>query len=323
MTDTTIAAGMTAREDLGGREIALAGETQSAALAAAETAAVQARYLVAMKRPRDMDDVRQKLLKECSRPAFASVAIYHKPVGKGITGPSIRLAEAALRALGNAQPKVTTTFDDTTRRILRVEVTDLENNLTFSKDVTIDKTVERSSVKPGQTVLSQRINSIGRATYTVQATDDDLLNKENALVSKALRTLALRILPGDLLDEAMAKVRETLEAGARKDPDGARKAIADAFAEVGVTVAALRELLGHDLGTCSPAEVADLRSIYSAIRDGEATWADTLESRRRAKDEPREEAPPSATAPAAKGKSVAEMKAEAAAKSKAEKDGAS
>lgn len=40
------------------------------------------------------------------------------------------------------------------------------------------------------------------------------------------------------------------------------------------------EYLGHEIGTSSPAEIDELRRIYTAIRDGEASWSTVLESKR-------------------------------------------
>ena len=68
--------------------------SENAALAmAAQQKAVEARYKMALARPRDLDAVRQNMLKDARRPSFASVAIYHKPIGKGVEGPSIRLSK--------------------------------------------------------------------------------------------------------------------------------------------------------------------------------------------------------------------------------------
>src|SRR5581483_11459353 len=44
-------------------------ETAAQVLAEQAKAAVQARYIMAMKNPRDWDVVRQRLLKECERPS--------------------------------------------------------------------------------------------------------------------------------------------------------------------------------------------------------------------------------------------------------------
>jgi hypothetical protein len=274
---TPAAAGALVKQEFGATEMELRAETASTAAAAQAQAAVQARYIMALRRPRDLDEVRIRLLKECSRPGFAEVARYHKPVGKGVEGPSIRFAEAALRCMTNMLPETSTIYDDQRKRIIRVSVTDLEANVTYTKDIVIEKTVERSSVKQGQEVLRERMNSYGKKTYLVEATEDDLLNKEAALGSKALRGLSLRHLPGDIMDECMVKVISTLENKAAKDPDAERKKLVDAFDSIGVPVADLKTYLGHDLATCSPHELVSLRAVYAAIRDGEATWREALE----------------------------------------------
>lgn len=280
-------------------------ESAATAVAAQATAAVNARYIMALKKPRSMDDVRVRLLKECRRPGFARSARYRKPIGRGVEGPSIRFAEAALRLLGNVYPETMTVYDDAEKRIVRQSVTDLETNITYSKDVVIEKTVERRQLKEGQSFIRSRLNSQGAVTYLVPATEDDLLNKENALVSKALRTNALRLLPGDILDECMAACIATARDGAAKDPDGERKRVADAFAAQGVNPSDIAAYLGHDLGTTSPAELVDLRAVYEAIKNGEATWKAVIEARESGEDD---------GAPKARAASVSERLKAAASK---------
>lgn len=251
----------------------------STMLAAQAKAAVEARFIMALNRPRNWDDVRINLLAECRRPAFAQnkSAYYIKPIGKGVEGLGIRFAEVALRCMSNVLVETTTLHDDSLTRMLNVSVTDLEANETFNKTITVTKTVERSKPLDDGTFLSMRKNSKGEKTYTVPATDDDLLNKEGALVSKAVRVLALRIIPGDLQDECEAIIKAVRANTASKDPAGERKKIADGFAEINVMPSDLSEYLGHDFGGCSPAELVKLRGLYGAIRDGETTWAAIIE----------------------------------------------
>lgn len=313
-------AGTTLREGMNGRELSVAAETSASAAAAQAAATVQARYAVAWKRPRDMDQVRVALLKECARPGFAHVARYHKPVGAGIVGPSIRFAEAAARHMGNLLPEIATIYDDERKRIVRVSVADLETNVTYAREIAVDKTVERSVIKPDMVVLSQRQNSLGKTTYLVTATEDQLLTKQMALESKTLRTLLLRLIPGDLLEEAMAKVVETLEAGVTANPDDAKKKIADAFAGIGVQPVDLKAYLGHDLAQCSPAEIVHLRSVYAAIKDGEGTWAEAVESKARGGSVEKGEAKTTEVLPKNKPLTAEEMKAVARAKSDAAKE---
>jgi hypothetical protein len=272
-----------ARESFGERSITTTGETHTSALVAAAQAAVQARYVVAMQRPRNWDDVRVRLLKECERPGFAEVARYNKPIGQGVKGPSIRFAEACFRYAGNLDAAITTTFEDRHKRILHVNVVDFESNASHGADITIEKTVERRD-KADRIPVAERKNSKGETVYIVEATEDELLNKVNALVSKAVRTLVLRLIPGDIVDEAQRACQTTLSNRAAKDPGTEKKRVCDAFAEIGVFPADLALFLGHSLDAVQPAELVELREIYATVRDGEASWKAVLEARRGPKE---------------------------------------
>lgn len=254
-------------------------ETAGTAVAAQAKALVEARYTVALRFPRNEDEVRQKLLKECLRPSFAAVAIYRKPIGQGIEGPSIRFAEAAIRMMKNITVDTATMYDDREKRIVRVSVTDLEANVPYSQDVTIEKTVERRSVKATDTVIRSRLNSQGQTVHIIEATEDDILNKQNALISKAIRTQGLRLVPGDLIDEALYTVRQTMKNKDAQDPDQAKRNLFDAFAQLGVGAGELAKWLGHKGESLTPKELQDLRGIYAAIRDSETTWREVMDEK--------------------------------------------
>jgi len=265
------------RQEFSGTSIQKQSDTAATAMAARSKAMIEARCIMAIQRPRNWDTVRTKLLDECKRPGFAQAARYKKPIGKGVEGPSIRFAEAAIRYMTNIAIETTVTYDDDKKLILRVSATDLESNVPFEQDVVIAKTVERKKLARGQIPLSQRTNSYGELTYLVGATDEEILNKQNALVSKALRTLALRLLPGDILDECMSKCIATAENADAQDPAAARKAIVDAFHSLGVDADQLVKYLQHPLAASTPAELRNLRAVYSALRDGETTWREIME----------------------------------------------
>ena len=255
-------------------------EMASTAAAAAARARISARYEIALRQPRSMDQVRQDLLKQCRRPAFARSAIYRKPIGKGVEGLSIRFAETAIICMTNIDIDQQMVYEDDAKEVQRVTVTDVDRtNVTYSEDVPISKTVERSKASDDGTYISVRRNTYGNLVYTVPASDDDMLNKRRALISKSVRTLALRLVPGDLQEEAEELLREVRVDDAARDPDAERKRLADAFAGVGVKATQLATFLGHDIGTCSPAELSELRSVYGAIKDGETTWASVMENK--------------------------------------------
>jgi hypothetical protein len=276
------------------------GDTAAAAVAAQAKALVEARYVVALRRPRDMDAVRQRILRECLRPSFAAVARYIKPIGqdpkKWPSGPSVRFAEAAIRAMGNITVDAVTTHDDAERRIVHVTVTDLESNVPYSLDVPIVKTIERRRTKDGDQVLGERTNSKGEPVYIIAATDDDIQNKASAMVSKAIRTLALRLVPGDLIDEAMDQIVITQRNQDAADPDDARRKLFDAFGSLGITPDQLKAYLGGDT-PLTPKGLADLRALYASLRDGEATWRDIVDAREKAGDGDGSDPPPGTRAP--------------------------
>lgn len=280
-----------------------AQDTASTAVAAQAKALVEARYIMALRRPRDMDVVREKMLKECCRPSFAAVARYAKPIGKDRnkwpTGPSIRFAEAAIRCMGNITVEVMTVYDDREKRIVRVTVTDLEANVPYFQDVVITKTIERRNTKDGDTVLGTRTNSYGDKLFILEASDDDIINKQQALISKALRTLGLRLIPGDMVDECMDQVVTTQKNRDAEDPDAAKRHLFDSFSTIGVRADQIKEYLEHDGATLAPKELSELRALYAAIRDGETTWRDVMEAKEGAKKPPTD---------APKGKTLNELK---------------
>lgn len=284
------------RQDFSGKQIEQRHETAAIAVAAQAKAQVEARYLMALQRPRDLDVSRQKLLADCKRPGFARTAIYSVPRGgERIEGPSIRMAEAAARAMTNLLTESAVVFEDDRRQIVRVMVTDLEANLTYDQDVTLEKVVERRSPKKGEEVISERINSTGAKVFLCTAREDDLTMKRAALVSKAARTLILRMVPGDILEDALLAAKRTMHDADAKDPEGARKALFDAFNEIGIDAPALKEFLGHDRAKLTTAELDELRGVYAAIRDGHSTWDGIMEGRA---TERAQEAKAAKTAPA-------------------------
>ncbi len=281
---------------LGGKARPTRGaELATAGAAAAQKARIEAAYTVAINRPRDMDDVRDRILSACKRPKFAEAAIYAKPVGKEkIYGLSVRFAEEAARNMGNIQSESPVIYDDETQRIVSVTVTDLETNYTASAQVVIAKTVERKN-KRGRVVIDERENSYGDTVYVVIATEDELSNKQNSAVSKAKRNLLLDMLPGDIMAEAYETLDKTRRGQIEADPAEAKRKLADAFSAIGVKPAALKAYIGHDLESCSPVEIAELRDTYQAINTGETTWAEVMQSKA-------EKAAPVDAVPPAKGR---------------------
>ena len=254
------------------------------ASAALAKATIEAKFTMAMHRPRNFMEARGSILDSCKRPAFAARAMYRKKQGKKkddggrwvdnyVEGLSIRYAESAIQCWRNIDVTATTVWEDDDRRVVRIMVTDLESNTSYTDEASLAKTVERSSVKEGQVVVAERLNSNGEKVFVVRSTEDELANKVNSAKSKSIRSSGLRLIPQDIQEESIAAIKATNSSGG-EDPKKASKSVCDAFAGIGVNPTEIEIYLGHALTTVSPSELADLRAIYSTIRDGEASWSD-------------------------------------------------
>jgi hypothetical protein len=279
------------RSGFGGTELERRHETQSSALAARAKAEIEARWIVAMRQPRSWDKVRLDLLRECERPGFAESAMFSIKRGRKkneatgrwednmVEGLTIRFAEAAMRSMGNLSAEPTVVYDDNDKRIVRVTVMDLESNVTYVEEFVMRKVVERKELREGQASLGERFNAYGDRVHLVEATDDDVAQKQAVLASKAIRNSVLRLLPGDYRDDCIRRIAETKTAVVNKDPDKAKRDILEAFHRLGVGPDAIATYLGHPLEQTTPAELVELRGIFAAVREGEASWSDVLSAR--------------------------------------------
>ena len=265
------------RRDFGGTTMAHENAATQA-LIAKQTADSQSRWIMAMRAPRSIVRVHQSILRECERVGFAETAIYKLPRGgKEITGLTIRFAEVAMRCMGNMSCEAQTLYDSDEERVVRVITTDYESNSTWWRDITIKKTVERRELRRGQRAIRQRTNSTGDVVYLVEATEDDMRMREGAEISRAARTAILRLIPGHIQDEAFDRCMSIIAGAAAKDPDGERRKMIGSFEDLGVLVPDLERMLGHSVERVTPAETAEMKLIYVAIRSGELTIPEAIE----------------------------------------------
>lgn len=243
---------------------------------------------MARKFPRNEDEARIKILNVCKNLIFAETAKYKKPVGKKqnqngewvenfVEGLSIRFAEESMARWGNSRSVTKQLFDDENQRIVLVGVIDLETNAAHSKEIHINKTIERKSAKGREgDIISERLNSRGDRVFILRATEDEIRNKLGSEVSKAMRDCFLRLLPAYIKQEAIENIDETIKGGINKDPDASRRKLTDAFAALGVLPSDLEKYLGQSISSLSPAQIAELREVYAAIKTGETTWAELV-----------------------------------------------
>lgn len=246
-------------------------------------AQINACCILAERHPRDLQQVRIDILDACKNPFFAKMALYKKPVGGGTTaiGFSVHFAKLAIQSWGNTFTLDTITNDDESKRKISTLSMDVQRNNTYVGQKLIEKTVERKSLN-GRKPLGSRANTKGETVYIVQATEDEFITKEASFRSKLNRDLWLRHIPSHILDEAREIIESTLKDQYAKDPKAELNKICDAFNSIGIKPKALADYLGQELETISPAQLQQLREIYQAIKDGEATWKEFLDAKDKA-----------------------------------------
>ena len=232
-------------------------ELAPTAAAAEKQFEIQSSIVLARKFPRNEDQAFARLMKACQRTSFAEDAEYSYPRGgQNVSGPSINLAREGARVWGNIRHGFVVTTDNDGERTIRGFAWDLETNARVEAEDTFRKLVFRKKdgwIKPDERDLRE------------------LTNRRAAILK---RNCILEILPKDLIEDAVSECHKTLRSKAEKDPEGEKKRIILAFAELNITPEMLGAYMGHPLAQCSPAEIAKLRGVYKSISDGNTTWAD-------------------------------------------------
>lgn len=246
------------------------------AVASKERALIEGAYIMAKKFPRNEDEARAKILHTCSNYTFAEKAKYAKPIGNTkIIGPSIRLAEEMFRQWGHLRVEGTILYDDPRRRLVQVSALDLQTGANGIMQFPIEKTVERKNAA-GREILAERTNSTGEKINIVVATEDEVMVKQNAILSKYRRNLILQIIPNDILVDALTRVDETIKKGVAANPDREKKVVMDNFSKIGVMPTELEKYLGHPIAQIVPEEIVELKEVYATIAEGEDTWKNIL-----------------------------------------------
>lgn len=224
-----------------------------------EQAEIQAEIISAKKFPRDEEKAYNGVERSFGQLGMAEMAQYSFPRGgSNVKGPSINLAKELARLWGNTKSGVRMVSNTDEQIHLRGYARDLETNSLAEVD---------DIFKP----LIQRKNRMTGKTEWVTPDERDLRELVNRRGAIVWRNAILAIMPPDLIELACAQAEQTLRRGAKKDiEDGGRntKSLVAAFSKFGVTLQQVEAKLGHPLSDATPEELADLRTVYAALRDG-------------------------------------------------------
>lgn len=218
-----------------------------------ELSEIKGKMFLAKQFPRDVDMAVQLTLAECSRPELAFSAQYEFPRGDSVVkGPSIRLVEVLARNWGNlifGTRDVEATAEGT---IVEAFAWDLATNVSDTKTFFVKN--ERATKKSSYKLTDPR----------------DIYENTANNAARRKRACILSLLPGWYVEQAVAACEETMKKAltSGKSMEEVRAQCVNAFKEFGVTEEQISEKIGRDVTKLTENDVARLRRLYSAIKDG-------------------------------------------------------
>lgn len=213
---------------------------------------VQAAVLVAQKMPRDEIRARKRILDAAKRQTLAENASYCYPRGgQTVTGPSIRAAETLAKYWGNISYGTKELNQDLANHTseMLAYAWDLETNTRVEKVFQVQHKRDKRS---GSVMLSD-----SRDIYELTANQG----------ARRVRACILGVLPSDIVEDFIKECDKTLE-GSNDVPLKDRvRAMIESFEKLGVTQDMIEQRLGCKADVIIPKQLADLRKVYTSIKD--------------------------------------------------------
>lgn len=215
-------------------------------------ATVEAQAAVAMAKqfPRSPVEAMDRILNACMRPGLAQCATYaYARGGSSITGPSIRLAEALAQNWGNVQFGIRELDQRAGVSTVEAYAWDLETN---TKQVKVFQVNHVRHTKKGSYKLEDP-----RDIYETIANNG----------ARRLRACLLGIIPGDVIDAALAQCNVTLTQQVNITSESITKML-DEFSAHNVTAEMIEGRIQRRLETILPQQMVSLRNILNSLNDG-------------------------------------------------------
>lgn len=229
---------------------------------------VQMAMFVAKQFPRDQHAAFQKIMESCERKILAENACYEYPKGgQKVTGPSIRLAEVLAQNWGN----------------IDFGVVELEQRAGVSKAMSYAWDLE-TNVR--QTKIFD-VKHERKAKGSISKLDDprDIYELVANNGARRLRACILGVIPGDVVDAAVEKCKQTMASG-NKGPlvDRVRAMMTTFQTDFQVNQAMLEKYIGCKADAFSENDLVRLRNVYKTLRDGMGKREDYFEVKGAQKD---------------------------------------
>ena len=240
------------------QEMVAAPQSTGSMLSTREAQEVQAAVFMAKRFPRNENESLARIMRSCDRVGLATKAVYSYPKGgTQVSGPSVRLAEAIAQAWGNIQSGVVELEQRDGESMCMAYCWDIETNTRECKIFTVKHQI---STRNGMKVLTDP-----RDIYELVANQG----------ARRKRACILNIIPGDIVDEAMARCNKTLQGNNRRPLIDRLREMVDIFqTKYSVPLASIEKYFGYPLDVFTEQDGATLAGIYNSLKDGVAKRED-------------------------------------------------
>lgn len=240
------------------QEMVSAPQPTNSMLSTREAQEVQAAVFMAKRFPRNENESLARILRACDRVGLATKAVYSYPKGgTKVSGPSVRLAEAIAQAWGNIQSGVVELEQRDGESTCMAYCWDIETNTRECKIFTVKHAIQ---TKSGMKVLTDP-----RDIYELVANQG----------ARRKRSCILNIIPGDIVDEAVARCNKTLSGNNRRPLIDRLREMVDLFqTKYSVPLSSIEKYFGYPLDVFTETDGVNLAGIYNALRDGVAKRED-------------------------------------------------
>jgi hypothetical protein len=219
-----------------------------------ELADMQVSYLMAQQFPRDEVKAMDRILLAFTRTALAEKSQYQfSRGGTDIRGPSIK----AMEAIATAWRNIDSAWRERSRGIG-------PNGVPYSEVEAVAVDLEGRTRKRIAFIVPHWRDT-RQGGYALKD-ERDIYELCANQAQRRVRACLEAIIPGDVVDAAMAQADATLKSRADTSPEAMAKMI-EAFAQFGITKEHIEKRIQRRLDAITPAQVVSLKRIYASLRD--------------------------------------------------------
>lgn len=219
-----------------------------------EASEIQAMVFMAKQFPRNQIQAADRIINACTRQTLADSAVYSYPRGgQNVEGPSIRLAEVLAQNWGNIDFGIRELSQENGVSTVEAYAWDLETNVRQAKVFQ---------------VVHKRVSKGGAKTLTDPRDIYEMVANQG---SRRLRACILSVIPGDIVEAALAQCSITQAASVGTKPEEVKETIrklTEAMGKFGITAENIQDRYQCRLEAIRPAQIVELRKIYTSLKDG-------------------------------------------------------